>query len=65
MKRNKLSSKAEPPCPKCPYKLGIIHTVANPCPKCMLDGYQTYEWFMKQQTAKRLETRQCREERKL
>lgn len=36
-----------PPCPKCPYKLGLIHTVANPCPQCKLEGYSTYERFRK------------------
>lgn len=56
MKRNKQFDKAEPPCPQCPYKLGMVETVANPCPKCMLDGYQAYEWFMKQ-TVKCQETR--------
>ncbi len=36
------------PCPKCPYKLGLIQTVKNPCPECKLNGYQSYEWFQKQ-----------------
>jgi hypothetical protein len=35
------------PCPKCPYKLGLVETVANPCPQCELDGYSSYEWFQK------------------
>lgn len=35
------------PCSKCPYKLGMIHTTANPCPQCMFDGYQAYKWFQK------------------
>lgn len=43
-----LHRKNNPPCQECPYKLGIIKTVANPCPKCMLNGYQTFEQFRKQ-----------------
>ena len=35
-------------CSKCPYKLGIIKTLINPCPECKLNGYQSYEWFRKQ-----------------
>ncbi len=36
------------PCAKCPYKLGQMQTVKNPCPECRLNGYQSYEWFRKQ-----------------
>jgi len=36
------------PCAKCPYKLGLVHTVVNPCPQCKEDGYQTFERFQKQ-----------------
>ena len=36
------------PCSQCPYTLGLIRTIANPCPKCELNGYQSYEWFQKQ-----------------
>ena len=35
------------PCAKCPYKLGMIKTLINPCPQCKLNGYQSYEWFLK------------------
>ena len=35
----------KPPCEKCPYKLGQVHTTVNPCPQCKADGYQTYERF--------------------
>lgn len=38
----------KPPCSKCPYKLGQVHTLTNPCPQCRANGYQTYEWFKKQ-----------------
>ena len=37
-----------PPCAKCPYKLGLVHTVVNPCPQCKENGYQTFERFQKQ-----------------
>ena len=36
------------PCNKCPYKLGKIQTVVNPCSQCKLNGYQGYEQFKKQ-----------------
>lgn len=38
----------KPPCDKCPYKLGLVHTVVNPCPQCKANGYQTFERFQKQ-----------------
>lgn len=46
MKQNHKNRKK--PCAECPYKLGQIHTVVNPCPECELNGYQSYEWFRKQ-----------------
>ena len=36
------------PCSKCPYKLGIIETLVNPCPNCKLNNYSTYKVFIKQ-----------------
>lgn len=36
------------PCPKCPYTLGLIQTLINPCPECKRNGYRSYEWFQKQ-----------------
>ena len=48
MKIKKLVYQYKPPCSKCPYKLGKIRAVANPCPQCELNGYQSYEWFQKQ-----------------
>lgn len=35
-------------CSRCPYTLGVIQTVTNPCPACKLNGYNFYEWFRKQ-----------------
>ena len=37
-----------PPCAKCPYKLGLVHTVVNPCPQCKENGYQVFERFQRQ-----------------
>ncbi len=33
------------PCHKCPYTLGLIQTVKNPCPQCKINNYQSYQWF--------------------
>lgn len=48
MKLKKIIYKLTPPCEKCPYKLGQVHTVANPCPQCKLNGYNMYEQFKEQ-----------------
>lgn len=37
----------KPPCPECPYTLGQVHTLTNPCPRCKEDGYRMYELFQK------------------
>lgn len=31
------------PCKKCPYTLGEVKMVVNPCPQCKLNGYNMYE----------------------
>lgn len=36
------------PCGKCPYKLGLVKTLIDPCPQCKLDGYSACEHFLKQ-----------------
>ena len=36
------------PCEKCPYKLGIIQTIVNPCPSCEINNYKTYDVFTEQ-----------------
>lgn len=38
----------KPPCPRCPYTLGLIHMLRNPCPQCKQNGYKTYLWLTKQ-----------------
>lgn len=48
MKMKKLLYRIKPPCTGCPYKLGQVHTVVNPCSGCRLNGYQTYEEFLQQ-----------------
>lgn len=47
MNMKKLFQKINSPCSKCPYKLGLVHTVFNPCPQCKENGYQTYDRFTK------------------
>ena len=39
-----------PPCAKCPYKLGRVQTVVNPCPQCRENGYRTFERFQRERT---------------
>ena len=48
MKLKKLIYGINPPCAKCPYKLGLVHTVVNPCPQCKENNYKTYERFKKE-----------------
>ena len=48
MKIKKMFDHIKPPCKKCPYKLGLIQTMVNPCPQCKLNGYQGHELFKKQ-----------------
>ena len=43
----KLLYKIKPPCHKCPYKLGLVKFVKDPCPQCKLDNYKTYESLIK------------------
>lgn len=35
----------KPPCNDCPYKLGQVQTLVNPCPQCKKDGYRAYDRF--------------------
>lgn len=37
----------KPPCPKCPYTLGQVHTLVNPCFQCKAEDYQMFERFNK------------------
>lgn len=48
MEMKKLMYKFKPPCSKCPYKLGVVKTVVNPCPQCKLNGYQAFEQFLRE-----------------
>lgn len=45
MKANDLLYEIDPPCAKCPYKLGLVYAVRNPCPECKMNHYQFYDWF--------------------
>ena len=31
------------PCKKCPYKLGLVQFVTNPCPSCKANNYEMYD----------------------
>jgi len=44
----KLKRSVFPPCPKCPYTLGYVKFVKNPCPMCKLDNYSTYDSLIEQ-----------------
>jgi len=41
----KLIYRIKPPCPKCPYKLGLVKFFINPCTECKEGGYRIYEQF--------------------
>ncbi len=47
MKLKRVIYQLKPPCPKCPYTLGQIHTLVNPCPQCRENSYQMFERFQK------------------
>ena len=34
------------PCCRCPYRLGIVRTFINPCPKCKMDEYSLFEFLL-------------------
>lgn len=38
----------KPPCDRCPYRLGLVHTLANPCPQCRENHYGTFDWFRRE-----------------
>ncbi len=44
----KKAHRRKPPCGDCPYTLGLVHTLRNPCPECKLNGYQMYDMFKRQ-----------------
>ena len=52
MEPKKLLQQFKPPCNQCPYKLGLVQTVINPCPQCKVNGYKTYEQFKKEPAKK-------------
>lgn len=45
MKIKNLLYQIKPPCKKCPYKLGLVQTLTDPCHQCKLNGYNAYERF--------------------
>lgn len=51
MNMKKILQQVKPPCPRCPYKLGLVHTTVNPCPQCRENGYRMFERFQKEAIA--------------
>ncbi len=47
MKLKEIISQKKALCGKCPYKLGLVETVTNPCPQCKFNNYDAYERFLK------------------
>lgn len=43
----KLIDLLKPPCPQCPYTLGQVKFIDNPCPNCKLNNYQMYHVLAK------------------
>lgn len=53
MKAKELLYMLKPPCSKCPYRLGMVHTVVNPCPQCRENHYGMFERFCREQSGER------------
>ncbi len=34
-------------CSKCPYKLGLVKFIENPCPQCKINNYYMYDILIK------------------
>ena len=47
MQKSSILHPVKPPCPRCPYKLGLVHMAVCPCPQCKSNGYQMYEQLQK------------------
>lgn len=56
LKIKKLFYLIKPPCSRCPYTLGLVHTTANPCPQCRMSGYKMFEHFQKKTVKKAVES---------
>ena len=58
MKMTDIIQQMNQPCAKCPYKLGVVQALTNPCPQCKENGYQTFDCFQKEcQMKKQMETK--------
>ena len=53
MSLRNLIDKIKPPCPKCPYTLGLVKFVVDPCPNCKHNGYNMYYKLTKASTQQR------------
>lgn len=54
MNMKKLLYRLKAPCSRCPYKLGLVETPVNPCPQCRMNGYQTFDRFLKQMSKEKM-----------
>ena len=36
----------KPPCAKCPYTLGKVKFIYNPCHTCKMDNYKMYQMLI-------------------
>ena len=52
MMLKELICQMNPPCIRCPYQLGLVRTLVNPCPQCKRRGYEMFKRFVKQQIGK-------------
>jgi len=50
-------------CNKCPYQLGLIQTLKNPCHQCKLEEYKLYEVFRSQTGGIGYEQNKCESNR--
>lgn len=51
MEMKKIAYRIKPPCSKCPYKLGLVHTFISPCPQCRENGFGMFEFFQQKTVA--------------
>ncbi|MDE7312600.1 MAG: hypothetical protein K2N87_13420 [Eubacterium sp.] len=42
MQYRQILQQIKPPCPRCPYKLGLVQMVVSPCPQCKSNRYQMF-----------------------
>lgn len=48
MNAKELLYSINPPCKKCPYRLGLVRTVVDPCLRCRMNHYSMYDRFCRE-----------------